>query len=303
MFERTTKPIVTAAAAAALSLALGGAALASPMGAGAMGGGAHAGDWGSGGVHMDTDGLTPGGYAPGTHMDDPDGTYGPGTHGGIMDSVDGTYGPGTHADATDGSYGPGPHGPGHMFTDVTDGEWYHEYAEQMAGHGFMGGFGDGTFGGEHAITRGQFAGIMARMMGLEAADAASFTDTAGFWGAGAIGALARHGIVAGYADGSFGPYDDITRAQMAAMMARAWEWMELNGAGPGTDDADMARLREQMRERLHDVDGNWAEDHIAHMFGLGVIQGDQNGMFRPQATTTRAQASAMMWRWYEALEQ
>lgn len=201
-----------------------------------------------------------------------------------------------------GSMGAGHMGSGHTFSDVAPGEWYEYYVQQMADHEFMGGFADGTFGGYLTITRGQFAGVMVGMMGLAPADGSSFSDTAGFWGAGAIQILAQNGIVTGYANGAFGPYDDITRAQMAAMMDRAWEWMQQNGTAGGMDDADMTRLREEMRRRLHDVRGSWAEDHIAHMFGLGVLQGDESGMFHPQATTTRAQASAMMWRWYEALQ-
>jgi len=219
----------------------------------------------------------------------------------------GTYGPGAMMDGTTdpvgGYMGTGAMGPGHMFSDVAPGDWFGHYAEQMADHGFMSGFADGTFGGYQTITRGQFAGVMARMMGLETVDGSSFSDTSGFWGAPAIEALAKNGIVAGYGNGAFGPYDDITRAQMAAMMDRAWEWMEQNGMGSGMDVADMTQLREQMQQRLHDVQGTWAQDHIAHMFGLGVVQGDDSGMFHPQATTTRAQASAMMWRWYEASQQ
>lgn len=298
---RTTS-MTAAVATAALTLALGGAALASPMGTTGMSGG----DGGvMPGTHMGTTTgsttgtTTPGGFTPGTHMDTTGtttDTTGPG-QGGMMGG--GTDQPGA------GSTDSGQMGSGHMFTDVAPNEWYQQYAEQMAGYGFMAGFADGTFGGDQSITRGQFAGIMARMMGLEPTDGGSFTDTAGFWGAAAIEALAQNGVVAGYSNGAFGPYDDITRAQMAAMMDRAWEWMEQNGmsAGMGMDTAGMEQLREEMHQRLHDVQGSWAEDHIAHMFGVGVLQGDQSGMFRPQASTTRAQASAMMWRWYEALQQ
>ncbi|MHB8869530.1 MAG: S-layer homology domain-containing protein [Thermoleophilia bacterium] len=302
--RRTSTSI--AVATAALTLALGGIAFANPMGStgNSMGTGITMGDPGT---IMGNGGMA-GGFEPGTHMGDGTTTPGgfePGTHMGDGTTTPGGFEPGTHmgTDPTiDPAPGIGPMGPGHMFGDMVGGEWYQEYAEQMAGHGFMSGFADGTFGGDQAVTRGQFAGIMARMMGLESVDGTTFSDTTGFWGATAIEALAQSGVVAGYANGAFGPYDDITRAQMAAMMDRAWEWMEQNGTAAGMGDAEMAQLREQMLQRLNDVQGHWAEDHIAHMFGLGVLQGDQSGMFHPQATTTRAQASAMMWRWYEALQ-
>ncbi|MHB9149927.1 MAG: S-layer homology domain-containing protein [Thermoleophilia bacterium] len=280
-------------ATAALTLALSGVALASPMGTGGATAGTMMGTTDTQMTIPDPDTMA---QAAAT-MAQGAGTMAQGS----------TYGPGSMMDGTTepvgGSMGTDSMGSGRTFSDVAPGEWYEHYAQQMADHDFMGGFADGTFGGYQTITRGQFAGVMARMMGLEPADGSSFSDTAGFWGAGAIQTLAQNGIVAGYANGAFGPYDDITRAQMATLMDRAWQWMGQNGMGSGMDDADMTQLREEMRQRLHDVQGSWAEDHIAHMFGLGVLQGDESGMFRPQATTTRAQASAMMWRWYEALQQ
>ncbi|MHB0979967.1 MAG: S-layer homology domain-containing protein [Thermoleophilia bacterium] len=305
---RTTS-MIAAVATTALTLALGGAALASPMGTTGMSGGGGV----MPGTHMattttttgttgTTGTTTPGGMMGGT-------TIGTTVPGGMMGGTIGTTVPGgmmggTTGTTVPGGAGTGQMGTGHMFADVVPGEWFQQYAEHMVEQGFMSGFADGTFGGDQSITRGQFAGIMARMMGLQPTDGGSFTDTAGFWGASAIEALAQSGVVAGYSNGAFGPYDDITRAQMAAMMDRAWEWMEQNGAGTGLgmDTAGMAQLREEMHQRLQDVQGSWAEDHIAHMFGVGVLQGDQSGMFHPQATTTRAQASAMMWRWYEALQ-
>ena len=48
------------------------------------------------------------------------------------------------------------------------------------------------------------------------------------------------------------------------------------------------------------ADGTWAADHIAWMMQMGVIKGDGFGMFRPGDMTNRAEASAMMWRWFEA---
>ncbi len=290
-----------AVATAALTLALGGAALASPMGT-------H-GDSTDTGAKMGTTATPMDTTAPTGTTATPMGTTAPmgtmtstGTAG-MMDAAGTMSGAPDTAQHVETHMETGSMEPRHMFSDIAAGDWYEQHAVQMAEHGFMGGFADGTFGGYQHITRGQFAGVMARMMGVEPAEGSSFSDTHGFWGAPAIEALAKYGIVAGYANGAFGPYDDVTRAQMAAMMDRAWEWMEQNGTSTGMDDAEMAQLREEMHLLLHDVAGTWAEDHIAHMFGLGVVQGDASGMFHPQDTATRAQASAMMWRWYEALPQ
>ncbi|GAB4253492.1 MAG: hypothetical protein Kow00122_11430 [Thermoleophilia bacterium] len=276
---RTRRIIGGLVLAGAVVLGVGGVALADPMGPGHMG---------TTTTTVGT-GTTPTTMGPGGMMG---GGAGMGAGAGMGGDTGMGAGIGMGADA----------GMGHMFSDVPAGAWYEQHAQHMAENGFMTGYADGTFGPENAITRGQFGGIIARMMGLEPADGSSFSDTAGFWGVGAIQALAEKGIVAGYTDGTFGPYDVITRAQMAAMLDRAWAYMHAGIGGMGLTPAEMQQLREQMHQRLHDVQGNWAEDHIAHMYQLGVVQGDQNGMFRPNETTNRAQASAMMWRWYEAVQ-
>jgi S-layer homology domain len=185
-------------------------------------------------------------------------------------------------------------GTAHMFTDVAAGDWFAQYAEHMASAGFMTGFDDGTFGAGLPITRGQFAGILGRMMNLPPLAGTTFADTQGFWAAGMVEALARMGIVAGHDDGTFGPYGSITREQMAAMMDRAWDAMHA-----GATATDVAPAMVNMMQLVHDASGSWAAPQIARMMQMGVFMGD-NGMFHPTDTATRAQAAAVMWRWFVA---
>jgi hypothetical protein len=185
-------------------------------------------------------------------------------------------------------------GPSHMFADVAAGDWFAEYAQSMASHNFMSGFADGTFGPDLPITRGQFAAILGRMMNVQPAAGTTFADTEGFWGAGMVEAMAHMGIIAGHADGTFGPYGSITREQMAAIMDRAWDAMH-EGATLG----DMTEAMTQMMQSVHDVSGSWAAPQIAHMMQMGVFRGS-DGMFHPTDTATRAEAAAAMWRWFAA---
>jgi hypothetical protein len=183
-------------------------------------------------------------------------------------------------------------GPGHMFTDVAAGDWFAEYAQNMASHGFMSGFADETFGPNLPITRGQFAATLGHMMNVEPTTGTTFSDTQGFWGAGMVEAMARMGIIAGHDDGTFDPYGSITREQMAAIMDRAWQAMH----GDATP-VDMTNAMAQMMQLVHDTSGSWAAPQIAHMMQIGVFTGS-NGMFHPTDTATRAQAAAVMWRWF-----
>ncbi len=266
---RRLKWVTLLAAAGMATLVLGGVAVASPMGGGmgrGMGGGMGGGNRGVGSTV-------------------PAGMMQPGAGTGA--------GAGLRAGTTMMQPGTGM-GPGHMFTDVTSGDWFDQCVQNMASAGFMHGFADGTFGPGLPITRGQFAAILGGMMKVQPASGTTFADTQGFWAAGLVEAMARMGIIAGHTDGTFGPYGSISREQMAAIMDRAWQVMH-----GGATTVDMTSAMARMMQSVHDVSGSWAAPQIARMMQMGIFTGS-NGMFRPMDTATRAQAASVMWRWFVA---
>lgn len=54
------------------------------------------------------------------------------------------------------------------FEDVSDGYWAAQYIKDAAIHGWIVGYGDGTFKGEDAITRAEVVTIVNRLLGREA---------------------------------------------------------------------------------------------------------------------------------------
>ena len=106
------------------------------------------------------------------------------------------------------------------FGDVDRGAWYNKAVSSMANGGYIGGYSDGTFGGDRYITRAQFVAILMRAVG-DRTGTASFTDVpASHWAARYIAAAADAGWIGGYSDGSFRPDQYITRAQVAAILNR-----------------------------------------------------------------------------------
>lgn len=105
-------------------------------------------------------------------------------------------------------------------TDVDSGAWYANAVNFGMSKGFISGYKDGSFQPNGNITRGEFASMMARYMGL-ANGTKQFTDTADHWASGAIAALAEAGIVNGYKDGSFAPNGELTRAEAVQMINTA----------------------------------------------------------------------------------
>jgi len=113
----------------------------------------------------------------------------------------------------------------------------------------------------------------------------AFTDIAGDeWFAEAVGALVAEGIIKGHDDGSFGPNDPITRAQMAAFLTRA---LGLQGGPASTPFADVA----------HD---SWYYEPVAALYGAGLVSGTTPTAFSPEVPVTRQQAASLIVRALEA---
>ncbi|MBD2844185.1 DUF5011 domain-containing protein [Paenibacillus sp. IB182496] len=105
-----------------------------------------------------------------------------------------------------------------------------------------------------------------------------FEDTAGHWGAAAIDEMGSRMVVRGYEDGSFGPDREMTRAEFTAAMVRALGL----GAVPAASS-------------FHDVDErDWYAAAAETAYAYGLINGYEDGSFRPDARITREQAMLMM---------
>ncbi|MBR2484030.1 MAG: S-layer homology domain-containing protein, partial [Oscillospiraceae bacterium] len=103
-----------------------------------------------------------------------------------------------------------------------------EAVEVLSAIGILGGYADGSFRPEGVLTRGAGAKMVAYLMlGQEAADdlKATYTvfedvtDTVGL--APYIEWAAANGIVGGYGNGKFGPYDTLTQYAFGKMLLTA----------------------------------------------------------------------------------
>ncbi|MDO5061635.1 MAG: S-layer homology domain-containing protein [Peptostreptococcaceae bacterium] len=109
------------------------------------------------------------------------------------------------------------------FKDVKDGLWYSAAANKMASLGYIRMSEDGMFQPSKAITRAEYAYILAKLKNLPASDKKMKDVPADHWAASAIASCIEAGIIAGYSDGTFKPDREITRAEAVAMMSRTFE--------------------------------------------------------------------------------
>jgi hypothetical protein len=159
------------------------------------------------------------------------------------------------------------------------GHWSREAVNALAARGIVHGFPDGAYRPDAAVTRAQFAAILANALGWgEAPDTVlPFKDRIPDWAAPGIRAAVARGVVAGYPDGRFMPDKVITRAEMASLIDRALKLGD--GECPVFNDAK-------------DVPA-WAEPAVRRAGAAGLMQG-AGGLFRPLATATRGETAALI---------
>ena len=147
------------------------------------------------------------------------------------------------------------------FSDVTSAHWAANYIGYMEQFGIVRGYSDGTFRPNAPITRAEFAAICCRFEKLTDG-AATFTDVpASHWAAKSIAYAAKRGWVTGYADGTFKPGNNITRAEVAAVTCRLLE-----------RSADEAYIRAHLKE-LPRVFADMNEQHWAYWYAMEAANG------------------------------
>ena len=148
---------------------------------------------------------------------------------------------------------------------------------------FLYGYTDGTFGPERNMTRVEAVVMFSRLMEEKMEEGktypCSFSDVpADAWYANAVGYMEQFGIIKGYPDGTFGPYDEITRAQFATIAAR---FDNLTSGDSVFTDVPA---------------GHWAADYINFAASKGWVTGYTDGTFRPDEFITRSEVTAFVCR-------
>ena len=105
------------------------------------------------------------------------------------------------------------------FRDVKEGAWYYDDLVFIEKAGLISGYDDGTFRPREAMTRAQFASMMANYLKLPMGNnPIDFKDVKeNFWARDAINTLSSQGIMVGKSKNEFKPKDKITRAEAATI--------------------------------------------------------------------------------------
>jgi hypothetical protein len=125
----------------------------------------------------------------------------------------------------DFSYNPTPH-----FTDVLSGHWAFKYVQKMYDEEITTGYSDGTYRPAQNVTRGQMASFIIRALypgGFTYTPTPYFSDVPeSHWAFPYVQKMYDAGITTGYADDTYRPSLNVSRAQMATFIGRAFLEME-----------------------------------------------------------------------------
>lgn len=119
------------------------------------------------------------------------------------------------------------------YTDVHTYDPFYKYIQCLTYRGIVGGFSDGTFRPNDAVTRGQAAKMVANAEGFsEATSGQAFSDvhpadTYYVY----IERLAQRGLIGGYPDGTYRANQSITRGQLAKIASNAGGFSDTPPAG------------------------------------------------------------------------
>lgn len=163
-------------------------------------------------------------------------------------------------------------------TDIS-GHWAEINIKLAVSQGIVNGYPNGSFKPNGLVTRAEFAVMLMKAWKPQTEGAAlTFVDTAkiGVWAQKAVAQAVQSGIIHGYQDGSFRPDAEITRAEVAVMIASAINLSaELNTATGFADDEDIP---------------SWAKAPVASLKKLGLLSGKDANHFDPNGKTTRAES-------------
>ncbi len=172
-----------------------------------------------------------------------------------------------------------PDVPDFPFTDVSVNAWYYEAVKYVYENGIMNGMDRYSFQPNGTLTRAMVWTMLARLDGVD-------TEGGNSWYA-----KAQEWATANSVSDGENPTGEVTREQLVTMLYRYAQYKGYD-VSIGEDTNILSYV---------DVDqvSDWAMEAFQWACGTGVIEGDENSALTPKASTTRAQAAAMLMRFIE----
>ncbi|MDD6063633.1 MAG: S-layer homology domain-containing protein [Clostridiales bacterium] len=174
------------------------------------------------------------------------------------------------------------------FYDVDGNVWYYDDVLYAYINGYMDGLSAGQFAPNQNTTRAQIVTILWRLTGEpRAMKSNKFNDVpSNAYYDKAVSWAVEAGVVNGFDAKTFKPNDYVTREQLAAILYRYAEYMNLSTRGASN----------LMKYDDYYQIGTWARDAMAWANYHGLINGVSYSRIDPKGNATRAQVAAILHR-------
>ncbi|GAB1476016.1 hypothetical protein MASR2M70_08480 [Bacillota bacterium] len=178
------------------------------------------------------------------------------------------------------------------FADITD-HWSRDYILFLANRGIMAGIGDNMAAPDLTVDRAAFITLLYRLIGRpEASGDLAFSDVKdGLWYTDAIRWAVANGIIFGYDEKTFGPFDSVSREQMCVIIDRYLQLAGISLGEPGETPA------------FNDDDAiaAYARDSIERLARAALVSGSGEGSFNPGKNSTRGEVASLLSRFIAKL--
>ncbi|MGG0259736.1 S-layer homology domain-containing protein [Bacillus mycoides] len=164
------------------------------------------------------------------------------------------------------------------FIDVPTTHWAYKEMMYMAENKIITGYGNGYFGAADPITREHLAAFLYRYLKPQDSANNPFVDIGDSNFNKEILALTARGIFSINAEKKFNPKNNMTRAEMATVLVKAFN------------------LKPQGNFEFTDMKGHWANEYVKILAGNNITSGTGDGNFNPNGIVTREQFSMFLYR-------
>ena len=174
------------------------------------------------------------------------------------------------------------------FSDVKKSDWFYPAVNFAVKKNITSGVGEGNFGPNVVVTRGQFIKMACDAYGiLPVNEGENFADAGQTWYTPYLAAVKQKGISSGVGNNCFAPQVPVTREQMFVLLYQINLSLQLTDG-----ETPEVGLLNTFKDAA--AVSSWAKEPLAYFVQQGVVKGN-DGAIDPQSGATRAQMAQIFY--------
>ncbi|WP_308638055.1 S-layer homology domain-containing protein [Paenibacillus silvisoli] len=178
------------------------------------------------------------------------------------------------------------------YADVSSERWSHDAITVLSAKHLVNGKTDDRFAPTETTTRAEFSAMLARLLGLSGESGTPFADVKKeAWYADSVASLYKAKLITGKSSDRFAPNEVVTREEMAVLLVRAFAY------ATGKELAASGSLTFSDKDQI----SAWASKEVTAAVDAELMAGTGNGLFAPQAVTSREQTAQAIYNFLKLL--